>query len=120
MSAVAKERGAAEAKKASIESDKGHVEVKKETDEVEKDAVKSPTKKTEKGTEKGKKKNDKKTETKVEKKSEGDSKVSMENEDVTEDDDVEPKKPLTSYMLFCREKRSSVMSQFPGMCIECV
>ena len=79
--------------------------------------MKSTAKNTTKGVEKGAekvKKVDKKTEKKVNKKPETESKVTNENEDVTEDDDVEPKKPLSSYMLFCREKRSSVISQFPG------
>ncbi|KAK8804838.1 hypothetical protein WA171_006804 [Blastocystis sp. BT1] len=107
ISAVAKVRGAAEAKKASNETEKETVK------STAKNTTKGVEKGAEKDAEKGKKKVDKKTEKKVDKKPETESKVTNENEDVTEDDDVKPKKPLSSYMLFCREKRSSVMSQFP-------
>ena len=95
-------RGAAEAKKASNETEKETVK------STAKNTTKGVEKGAEKDAEKGKKKVDKKTEKKVDKKPETESKVTNENED------VKPKKPLSSYMLFCREKRSSVMSQFPG------
>ena len=33
---------------------------------------------------------------------------------MTEDEDTEPKKPLSSYLLFCKEKRPMVVADFPG------
>ena len=87
----------------------------------------SKTSKTEKKVEK----KEKKASTKVEKKEEevkvaakADKKqkpkkvekpVEERDDEETEDDDAEPKRPLTSYMLFCKEHREAIIKKYPEL-----